>query len=77
MEGLVVGGGSWRKVFAVGRAYGRVGIMVGEGSGNGSEAAGRSGCGHMSSTQVISNYLYFSIVYLLYYVYKITVCTLV
>lgn len=62
-----MGGGSWRTVFGVGRAYGRVGIMVGEGSGKGSEAVGRSGCGHMTSTQVVSNNLYSSIVYLLYY----------
>lgn len=57
MEGLVLGGGNWRTVFGVGRAYGRVGIMVGEGSGKGSEAVGRSGYGHMSSTQVIYNFL--------------------
>lgn len=52
-----MGRGSWRTVFGVGRAYGRVGIMVGEGSGKGSESVGRSGCGHKSSTRVVSNYL--------------------
>lgn len=58
-------------------AYCRVGTVVGEGSGKGSEVVGRSRCGHMSSTQVILNYLYFSTVYLLYYLYKMTVCMLV